>query len=70
MARLAMRIHSALSFAVETMFLYGAEDLPPLPTPYVRDYLTYGGGAFGNHTYDPGSPRYFEMMGQQKFEDI
>jgi L-ascorbate oxidase len=48
--------------SIETMFLNGAEHLPPLPPGYAKGYLTFGGGAFGNDTYDPGMPKYFNMM--------
>jgi len=52
------------------------EDLPAIPPSLVQEYLTYGGGAFGQTTYngedyDTGDakfvPRsYFEEMANAK----
>lgn len=47
---------------MQTMLLAGAEDLPALPPSYVDEFLNYGGGAYGNVTYDPGVTSYFAMV--------
>lgn len=44
------------------MLLAGAEDLPALPTSFVGEYMSFGGGAFGNVTYDPGLESFFKLQ--------
>lgn len=38
-----------------TVWVFGRADeiLKKAPSPYIDGYLTYGGSAYGNDTYDP-----------------
>lgn len=40
---------------MQTVWVFGdaAQIVAEIPQPYVEGYLTYGGSAYGNDTYDP-----------------
>jgi len=40
---------------MQTVWVFGdaAQIVEEIPQPYVEGYLTYGGSAYGNDTYDP-----------------
>lgn len=46
---------------MQTAWVFGdaADITAKLPEPYVSGYLTYGGDAYGNSTYDPLVWHYF-----------
>ena len=44
-----------------------AENLPPLPKSLVEEYTVFGGGAYGDQTYDGYEPKsYFDEMKKQQ----
>ncbi|CAJ2509494.1 Uu.00g145200.m01.CDS01 [Anthostomella pinea] len=47
---------------MQTAWVYGdaASILKEIPEPYIAGYLTYGGDAYGNDTYDPLVLTYFD----------
>lgn len=47
---------------MQTLFMYGAEELPQVPKSLLSEYTTFGGGMFGEETYDYIPPSYFAEM--------
>ena len=43
------------TIGMQTVWVFGdaAQIVEEIPQPYVEGYLTYGGSAYGNDTYDP-----------------
>ena len=39
-----------------------AEDLAAIPSSLMKEYLTFGGGAYGTTTYEYEPTSYFETM--------
>ncbi|ORX33571.1 multi-copper oxidase laccase-like protein [Kockovaella imperatae] len=54
-----------------TVFMYGAEDLAPIPESLVHEFLTYGGGAYGERTYSYSTiPRSFFSEMKRAAEEL